>query len=260
MMSTVGPVSQGASERDEPRPVLVIHGIGTRDKQTYLDDVAGLNAALGQGVRLIPVYWGDMGAPTQPLDTILPYLSWSSKEARATRESSAEVRTAVANRAAFEQAGDDDAHRNMPAWLAILLVMILVGVLVRPGAEGFAWFLQLRRPRWLSFERWIPLIWMAIYACFYLSALKSWQQTSDPALMLGYLVLLLLVQSYTLVICRTRRLATGTAVGFAGWVWGMALLVATGSRAGWAAALLIPYLLWSPVGTFVTWQMQRLNR
>ena len=27
-----------------------------------------------------------------------------------------------------------------------------------------------------------------------------------------------------------------------------------------AAALLIPYLLWSPIGTLVTWQMQRLNR
>jgi translocator protein len=26
-----------------------------------------------------------------------------------------------------------------------------------------------------------------------------------------------------------------------------------------AALLLVPYLLWSPVGTFVTWQMQRLN-
>jgi tryptophan-rich sensory protein len=24
--------------------------------------------------------------------------------------------------------------------------------------------------------------------------------------------------------------------------------------------LLIPFLLWSPVGTLVTWQMQRLNR
>lgn len=82
----------------EPRPVLVIHGIGTRDKASYLEDVAGLNTALGDQVRLIPVYWGDMGAPTQPLDTILPYLSWSSREARASRESSAEVRTAVANR------------------------------------------------------------------------------------------------------------------------------------------------------------------
>jgi tryptophan-rich sensory protein len=27
-----------------------------------------------------------------------------------------------------------------------------------------------------------------------------------------------------------------------------------------ALLLLIPYLLWSPVGTLVTWQMQRLNR
>jgi tryptophan-rich sensory protein len=24
--------------------------------------------------------------------------------------------------------------------------------------------------------------------------------------------------------------------------------------------LLVPFLLWSPVGTLVTWQMQRLNR
>jgi tryptophan-rich sensory protein len=38
----------------------------------------------------------------------------------------------------------------------------------------------------------------------------------------------------------------------------LAVLVAASSQA--AALLLIPYLLWSPVGTLVTWQMQRLNR
>jgi translocator protein len=27
----------------------------------------------------------------------------------------------------------------------------------------------------------------------------------------------------------------------------------------WAAVLLIPYLLWSPIGTFTTWQMDKLN-
>jgi benzodiazapine receptor len=36
--------------------------------------------------------------------------------------------------------------------------------------------------------------------------------------MAGYLLLLVLVQSYTCLICRTRRLANGTAVGYAGWV------------------------------------------
>lgn len=82
----------------EPRPVLVIHGIATRDRQTYLDDVAALNDSLGDGVRLIPVYWGDMGAATQPLDTILPYMAWSARESRANREGSAEVRSALAQR------------------------------------------------------------------------------------------------------------------------------------------------------------------
>jgi translocator protein len=77
--------------------------------------------------------------------------------------------------------------------------------------------------------------------------------------MAGYLGLLLLVQSYTWLICRTRRLANGTAVGFAGWVWGLALTVVVLQVSALAALLLVPYLLWSPVGTFVTWQMQRLN-
>jgi tryptophan-rich sensory protein len=78
--------------------------------------------------------------------------------------------------------------------------------------------------------------------------------------MVGYLGLLLLVQSYTLVICRSRQLSSGTLVGFAGWVWGVALAVVVASLSGRAALLLVPYLLWSPVGTFVTWRMQQLNR
>jgi tryptophan-rich sensory protein len=39
----------------------------------------------------------------------------------------------------------------------------------------------------------------------------------------------------------------------------MALTVAVLPRSWPAALLLLPYLLWSPVGTFVTWRMQRLN-
>ncbi|QPN63993.1 TspO/MBR family protein [Synechococcus sp. CBW1004] len=148
----------------------------------------------------------------------------------------------------------------MSAALSILIVMVVVTVTLNPGREQFAWFMRLRRPAWLRFERLIPLIWISIYACFYLSALLSWNASRSLGLMAAYLVLLLLVQSYTWVICRSRRLAYGTALGFSGWLWGMALTVWVLSRSGAAAALLIPYLLWSPVGTLVTWQMQRLNR
>jgi benzodiazapine receptor len=150
-------------------------------------------------------------------------------------------------------------RKTMPAWLSILLVMILVAVVLRPGKDDFSWFLRLRRPYWLTFERLIPVIWMVIYACFYASALLSWRATASGGLMTGYLILLLLVQSYTWLICRTRRLANGTAVGFAGWVWGIALAVVVAPGSFPACLLLIPFLLWSPVGTFVTWRMERLN-
>jgi tryptophan-rich sensory protein len=147
----------------------------------------------------------------------------------------------------------------MPPWLVILVAMVLVTLLLNPGKEEFGWFLRLRRPAWLTFERWIPVIWVAIYLCFYASALLAWRASGSWALMLAYLALLLLVQSYTLVICRSRRLANGTVVGFLGWVWGMALAVGVTPLSPPAALLLVPYLLWSPVGTFVTWRMQRLN-
>ena len=98
LRGSVPDVTRPRSGAGEARPVLVIHGIATRDKQAYLADVDALSAALGDGVRLIPVYWGDMGAATQPLDDILPYMAWSAPDARAPREGSAEVRTAVAQR------------------------------------------------------------------------------------------------------------------------------------------------------------------
>ena len=148
----------------------------------------------------------------------------------------------------------------MPAWLSILLVMVIVGIALNPSSTEFSWFLRLRRPAWLTFERWIPLIWLAIYACFYGSALLAWRAGGGGGLMVGYLLLLVLVQSYTLLICRSRSLGNGTLIGFVGWMWGVALTMAVVVQNPAAAALLAPYLIWSPVGTWVTWQMRQLNR
>jgi tryptophan-rich sensory protein len=148
----------------------------------------------------------------------------------------------------------------MTAALLILLAMGGVIVALNPGREGFAWFLALRRPAWLTFEPLIPPIWAAIYACFYASALLSWNAVpARGAALAGYLGLLVLVQSYTWLICRTRSLRNGTLVGFAGWVWGVALAIAVAPHSNAAWLLLVPFLLWSPVGTFITWRMQRLN-
>ena len=154
----------------------------------------------------------------------------------------------------------DPVDRTLLAALLILLVMVVVIALLSPGRDDFVWFNRLRRPSWLTFERLIPLIWLLIYACFYGSALLAWSAGARWDRMAGYLLLLVLVQSYTWLICRTRRLANGTVIGLTGWVWGVALAVVVVPKSLPAVLLLIPYLLWSPVGTLVTWQMQRLNR
>ncbi len=148
----------------------------------------------------------------------------------------------------------------MVAALSMLLVMLAVGGLLNPSRAQFAWFLRLRRPGWLRFEGLIPLIWISIYACFYASAVLAWNASWSWGVMAGYLGLLVLVQSYSWLICTTRSLVNGTAVGLAGWGWGVALAVVLLPRSMPATLLLIPYLLWSPLGTWVTWQMHRLNR
>ena len=147
--------------------------------------------------------------------------------------------------------------------IAALLIVSVMGLVVaglNPSRSSFGWFMRLRRPQWLVFERWIPLIWLLIYGCFAASAWLVWYSSRSGLLMAAYLVQLVLVQSYTLVICRNRSLGQGTAIASAGWIWGVALTVVVAASSPAAALLLLPYLLWSPVGTLVTWQMRQLNR
>ena len=60
------------------------------------------------------------------------------------------------------------------AALVILLVIVAVAWSLNPSRQDFAWFIRLRRPRWLVFEGLIPVIWLLIYACFYISDWLTW--------------------------------------------------------------------------------------
>ncbi len=57
-----------------------------------------------------------------------------------------------------------------------------------------------------------------------------------------------------------RSLKVGTAIGGTGAILGIILTLAVLSLvSGWAALLLVPYVLWSPIGTYTTWEMINLN-
>lgn len=148
----------------------------------------------------------------------------------------------------------------VPAWLVVGAVTLLVAFGIRTSREEFRWFLRLRRPRWLTFEWAIPYIWIVIFICGAWSAVLTWEASQSWALMAGYLLLEVMIQLYTVSICKFRSLNVGTVVGAVGFVIGLVLAVQVLPISRPAFNLLLPYLLWSPFGTFVTWEMSRLNR
>jgi tryptophan-rich sensory protein len=152
----------------------------------------------------------------------------------------------------------------VPAWLIIGTVAFVVAWLLnRLSPKDIRWFNRLRRPNWLTFEWAIPWIWISIFICGAISATLLWQDAPHQgrtwALMIGYLVLEISIMAYTPVMCKLRSLKIGTLIGGTGFFIGLALAIFVFPVSNIAGKFLIPYLLWSPIGTYVTWAMIPLN-
>jgi tryptophan-rich sensory protein len=150
------------------------------------------------------------------------------------------------------------------SWMVIGAVAFLVALaanLITPSDRQ--WFKRLQRPRWLIFEAAIPLIWTIIFICGAWSADIIWESnpgTTTTWMMMGlYLLLEVFTIAYTPVMFRSRSLRVGTILGATGLIICILLTLAILPVSGWAALLLVPYLLWSPIGTYTTWDMVRLN-
>lgn len=149
-------------------------------------------------------------------------------------------------------------------WLAIAVASFVGGfALNKLYPADYKWFMRLRRPRWLTFEGAIPFIWISIFIFGITSAAVLWETQPATAntwlLMLSYGILEIAILAYTPVMTRFRNVRLGAIVGAIGFILGLVLTTQVwqiSSLAGW---LLVPYLLWSPVGTYVTWVMARLN-
>lgn len=150
------------------------------------------------------------------------------------------------------------------SWMVIggvTLLVALTGNFITP--RDIKWFKRLRRPQWLTFEAAIPLIWTVVFICGAWSAYIIWEtEPGSPRtwfLMGLYLLLELVTCAYNPMMLRLRSLKIGTIVGGIGAVLGVLLTLLVLPISGWAALLLLPYIIWSPIGTYTTWAMVRLN-
>lgn len=149
---------------------------------------------------------------------------------------------------------------QLPSWLVIGVVTVLVAAgssVLRP--KDIKWFNRLRRPRWLTFEPLIPIIWTIVFICGAWSAYIVWERTKSWQLMAFYLIVEITIVLYSPIMLWTRRINIGTLIGGIGFVLGLILAAQVLPVSGWAALLLVPYLLWSPIGTYTTWAISKLN-
>ena len=151
------------------------------------------------------------------------------------------------------------------SWMVIAAVTFVVslgGALITPN--DIKWFKRLQRPRWLNvFVPIIPLIWTVVFICGAWSAYIVWE--SDPGstrtwILMGlYLLLEVVTIAYQPLSLRLRSLKVGTIVGGIGAALGIIRALVVLSVSIWASVLLLPYVIWSPIGTYATWELMRLN-
>lgn len=146
---------------------------------------------------------------------------------------------------------------------SITFLVALGSFLIRPR-EDLRWVKRLNLPHWLAaIEPAIPVIWMIVFTTGAGSALLVWQQqpgTLKTWLLMGcYLLLEIVTVSYIPLTLRLQSLAIGTILGGAGVGLGLLLAIVVAFTNGWAALLLLPYLLWSPIGTYATRELIDLN-
>lgn len=149
----------------------------------------------------------------------------------------------------------------MPTWLQILLLMLLVILTIHPSPEGYRWWQELRRPAWMEgVQAWTPLLWLLIQIGIVAAALLSWQAGGRWSPVTAVILLLLLMQLYPWLLCRSRRLGIGALVCLIGWIYGLTVAAGIAGFSMNAVLALLPYLLWSPLEVWITWRMRRLNR
>ena len=150
------------------------------------------------------------------------------------------------------------------SWMVIAAVTLLVAfgsLFFKP--RDLVWGAYLKRPKWLVFEPAIPIIWTIVFVCGTKSAIRIWENDPDSLktwlFMGGYLLLEIATVAYVPATLRLRSLKAGTILGAIGLILGVLLTLAVWPISGQAALLLLPYVIWSAIGTNATSEMIEEN-
>jgi len=147
----------------------------------------------------------------------------------------------------------------VPAWLTIFVLMLMVIISINPSAEDFTWFRSLRRPAWMGFHIWLPMVWLLIYGGVYLGAVRAWEDSGSLLVVACFLALVALVEIATWFLCRSHRVGAGALALLAVWGFGVLLCLALWWVSPAALPWLLPFLLWTPFESLLIWKIREIN-
>ncbi len=124
------------------------------------------------------------------------------------------------------------------------------------------WFQNLIRPDWLTFEFIIPFIWIFIWICTTISAIIVWEKAVNrdaKLFIILYALVATLTAAYSPIVVEFRSLIGGLIVGGLATLIVYILAFSVRKISPKASLLLLPYSLWGPIGTYITWVLINLN-
>ena len=137
--------------------------------------------------------------------------------------------------------------------------MELIILALNPNERDYAWMQSLRRPGWLGFHVWSPLIRLACYLGVYLSLLLVHGKDHRWSWVIVYLAVIGLSEAGVSITCQMRSLTLGSSLGAAAGIAALVLAYLIHPSNPLASLALMPFLAWSAVDNLAQLQMKSIN-
>ena len=150
-------------------------------------------------------------------------------------------------------------------YLVVTAVVLLVaGIAARFTVSGIKdWYPTIKIPSWTPAGSLISRIWLIIYICSAISAIMFWNKVSDPMLLklvMGLFIVngfLNLIWTYIFFVAHKKFLAVVDVVLLT--ISVLLLMISIWPVSMVASLLLLPYILWTAVVSFLSYTIWKLN-
>ncbi len=143
------------------------------------------------------------------------------------------------------------------------MAAIVVAALGASVSDIGPWYVQLQKPDWNPPNAAFGIIWTIIFSLCAISGVTAWLKVKDrkdgDALIGTFAFNGFLNVLWSLLCFRLHRLDWAMAEVIFLWFSIVAMIIVAGRLSRLAGMLLIPYLVWVSIASYLNWELLRMN-